>query len=195
MASITSVQRQSRSAVSLSSFVSRLFTDFRFALLWLPIRVWLGLQWIDAGKHKLDDPAWTQTGLALKGYWMNAVKTDSPRPPIAYDWYRSFIQSLLDAEAYTWFAKLVTYGEILVGIGLIIGAVVGLTAFFGALMNFNYMMAGSASTNPVLFIVALALIAAWRISGLIGVDAVLFKRQQIVALVKKRSQPKVPQIS
>ncbi|HEX3050517.1 MAG TPA: tRNA 2-thiouridine(34) synthase MnmA, partial [Aggregatilineaceae bacterium] len=29
---------------------------------------------------------------------------DSPRPPIAYDWYRSFIQSLLDAEAYTWFA-------------------------------------------------------------------------------------------
>ncbi|RPI99838.1 MAG: DoxX family protein, partial [Chloroflexi bacterium] len=65
MASITSVQRQQRTAVSFSTLINRLFTDARFALLWLPLRVWLGFQWIDAAKHKMDDPAWTQTGLAL----------------------------------------------------------------------------------------------------------------------------------
>lgn len=187
MATITNAQP--RQMVSVPSLFSRLFTDARLALLWLPIRIWLGLQWLDAGQHKLDNPAWTQTGLALKGYWTNAVSTESARPPIAYDWYRSFIQYLLDIEAYTWFAKLVTYGEILVGIGLIVGAVVGLSAFFGAFMNFNYMMAGSASTNPVLFIVALGLIAAWRVSGLLGVDGLIARRQQVVALLKRVTSP------
>lgn len=95
---------------------------------------------------------------------------ESGRPPIRYDWYRSFIQSLLDAEAYTWFAKLVTYGELLVGIALILGAFVGVAAFFGALINWNFMMAGTASTNPLLFLAAIRLILAWRVAGYIGVD-------------------------
>lgn len=183
MASITTAQ--SRRIVSAPSLFNHLFTDIRLALLWLPIRVWLGMQWIDAAKHKLNDPAWTHTGLALKGYWKNAVSTSTPRPPISYDWYRSFIQYLLDIKAYTWFAKFITYGELLVGIGLIVGALVGVTAFFGALMNFNYMMAGSAATNPVLFVVALSLIVAWRVSGLVGVDIVIFKRREIVAQWKR----------
>lgn len=183
MASIA--RAQSRQNVPVRSLFNHLFTDVRLALIWLPIRVWLGVQWIDAGKHKLDNPAWTDTGLALKGYWTNAVSMEGARPPIAYDWYRSFIQYLLDTESYTWFAKLVTYGELLVGLGLIVGALVGLTAFFGALMNFNYMMAGSASTNPMLFVVALGLIAAWRVAGLVGVDIVIFKRQQLITLLKR----------
>jgi thiosulfate dehydrogenase (quinone) large subunit len=40
-------------------------------------------------------------------------------------------------------------------------------------MNFNFMLAGSASTNPVLFIIALGLVAAWKIAGFIGADYVL----------------------
>ena len=92
------------------------------------------------------------------------------RPPIAFDWYRDFIQFLVDAEAYTWFAKVVAYGELLIGIALIIGLFTGIAAFFGAFMNWNFMLAGSASTNPLLFVVALGLIMAWKISGYIGLD-------------------------
>ncbi len=32
------------------------------------------------------------------------------------------------------------------------------------------MMAGSASTNPMLFVIAVGLILAWKISGYIGAD-------------------------
>jgi thiosulfate dehydrogenase [quinone] large subunit len=163
-----------------------LFTDVRAAWLWLPIRLWLGYQWIEAGSHKVTNPAWTETGLALKGFWTNAVAMpEGGRAPIAFDWYRSFIQGLLDAEAYTWFAKLVAYGELLIGIGLIVGAVVGVTAFFAAFLNWNFMMAGSASTNPLLFVIALSLLLAWRVSGQIGVDYVLFNRERVLSRLGK----------
>jgi thiosulfate dehydrogenase (quinone) large subunit len=157
-------------------FVTTLLSDPRAGWLWLVLRVWLGWQWLTSGQGKLANPAWVQTGDALKGYWLNAVKIpETGRPAIAFDWYRSFLQTLLDAEAYTWFAKLVVYGELLVGIALILGAFTGIAAFFGALMNWNFMMAGSASTNPMLFIIAISLILAWKVAGYIGVDYFLLR--------------------
>lgn len=142
--------------------------------LWLPLRIWLGWQWIDASLHKINNPAWTVTGDALKGYWTNAVSIpDQGRPPVAFDWYRSFLQAMLDAQAYTWFAKLIAYGELLVGVALIVGAFTGIAAFFGAFMNWNFMLAGSASTNPMLFVIAVGLILAWKVAGNIGLDRFL----------------------
>ncbi len=152
-------------------FIRTLFSNPRTAVLWVLLRVWLGYQWIDAALHKIGNPAWVQTGDALKGFWTGAVQVPAEgRPPISFDWYRSFIQFLLDAQAYTWFAKVVAYGEMLVGIALILGAFTGIAAFFGALMNWNFMMAGSASSNPLLFMVALGIVMAWKVAGYIGLD-------------------------
>jgi thiosulfate dehydrogenase [quinone] large subunit len=152
----------------------KLFNSTRAAWLWLPLRIYLGYQWVEAGLHKVEDPAWVMSGEALKGFWTRIVQIPAEgRPPINYDWYRSFIQMLLDAEAYTWFAKLIAYGELLVGIGLILGAFTGFAAFFGATMNFNFMLAGSASSNPVLFLIAVLLILGWKVSGLVGADYIL----------------------
>jgi thiosulfate dehydrogenase [quinone] large subunit len=61
-------------------------------------------------------------------------------------------------------------GELAVGIALIVGVFVGISAFFGAVMNFNYLMAGSASINPAMFVVALLLIFGWKTAGWIGLD-------------------------
>ena len=158
------------------AFVKMLFNDVRFAPLWLVLRVWLGWQWIEASLHKIENPAWVQTGDALKGYWSGAVAIpDSGRPAITFDWYRSFIQFLLDTQSYTWFAKLVAYGEFAIGVALIIGAFVGIAAFAGAFMNWNFMMAGSASSNPWLFVIALTLIFAWKTAGYIGADYFLLR--------------------
>jgi thiosulfate dehydrogenase [quinone] large subunit len=152
----------------------KLFNSSRAAWLWLPLRIYLGYQWLEAGLHKVEDPAWVVSGEALKGFWMRIVEIPAEgRAPINYDWYRSFIQMLLNAEAYTWFGKLIAYGELLVGIGLILGAFTGFAALAGATMNFNFMLAGSASSNPVLFFIAILLILAWKVSGLIGADYVL----------------------
>ena len=140
------------------------------SLLLLPLRLWLGWEWLTSGYHKLLSPAWMVTGEALKGYWARAVIVSDGKGAITYDWYRSFLQFMLDAQAHSWFAKLVACGETMVGIALIIGAFVGVAAFFGALMNWNFMMAGSASTNPMLFLVSIFLILGWRIAGYIGAD-------------------------
>ena len=156
--------------------VQMLLSDPRAGWIWVLPRIWLGWQWFQAAQHKIVSPQWVQTGEALKGYWLSAVQTPATgSPPIAFDWYRSFLQSLLDAQAYTWFAKLVAYGELVIGIALIIGAFTGIAAVFGGLMNWNYMMAGTASTNPLLFIVAVGLIAAWKVSGYIGADYFLLR--------------------
>src|SRR5690348_2290228 len=84
-----------------------LFDDTRFAIVWLLVRIAVGWTWLEAGLHKLSDPAWMQTGDALKGFWTSAIKIpDTGKPPITYDWYRGFIQSMLDSGTYLWFAKV-----------------------------------------------------------------------------------------
>jgi thiosulfate dehydrogenase (quinone) large subunit len=72
--------------------------------------------------------------------------------------------------AQDWFAYLVVAGELAVGLGLVLGALTGFAAFFGSLMNMSFMLAGSASTNPVLFTMAIGLILAWRVAGWYGLD-------------------------
>jgi hypothetical protein len=37
-----------------------------FALIWLPIRFFVGREWVSAGWHKVNDPAWTGDGSALR---------------------------------------------------------------------------------------------------------------------------------
>ncbi|MBZ0299523.1 MAG: DoxX family membrane protein [Anaerolineae bacterium] len=151
--------------------ITQLLSNPRFSIIWLVIRVWLGWQWIEASSHKIGNPAWVQTGEALKGFWTSAVAIpEGGRPAIAFDWYRSFLQGLLDAQAYTWFAKLVAYGELIIGIALILGMFVGIAAFFSGFMNWNFMMAGSASINPLLFVAAVTLILAWKTAGYLGAD-------------------------
>jgi thiosulfate dehydrogenase [quinone] large subunit len=164
------------SGIEEPAFVKTLFNDVRFSVIWLALRVWLGWQWIDASLHKIENPAWVQTGDALKGYWSGAVAIpEAGRPAITFDWYRSFIQFLLDTQSYTWFAKVVAYGEFAIGVALIIGAFVGIAAFAGAFMNWNFMMAGSASSNPWLFVIALLLIFAWKTAGYFGADYFLLR--------------------
>jgi thiosulfate dehydrogenase [quinone] large subunit len=165
-------QREQPNFYEDPKFARILFSTARFAWLWAIVRVWLGYKWIDASLHKIGNEAWTTTGLALKGFWERAIAVPEPpgRAAITYDWYRSFLQYLLDARVYTWFAKVIAYGELLIGIALIIGAFVGIAAFFGAFMNINFMLAGTASTNPVLFTIAILLILAWKVAGYYGVD-------------------------
>lgn len=149
-----------------------LFSNTRWAWLWLIVRLYVGYTWLTSGWGKLSNPAWVQTGEALKGFWERAVAIpDAPaRPLIAFNWYRAFLQSLLESGSYTWFAKLVVAGEILVGLALILGLFTGIAAILGGFMNWNFMMAGSASINPVLFFLAVLLVLAWKIAGWWGLD-------------------------
>ena len=158
-------------------FFKALFNSTKFAWLWMIVRIYVGYQWITSGLHKFAAPEWMQTGEAIKGYWTRAVAVPElpARPAIYYDWYRNFIQSMLDGQSYVWFAKLIAIGEFLIGLALILGVVVGVAAFFGAVMNFNFMLAGSLSSGPVLLVLEILLVIAWKTAGYYGLDRFLFK--------------------
>jgi len=156
------------------AFTRYLFSNTRAGLFWLPIRIFVGFQWVEAGWHKLTGGGWIDGGASLLGYWTNAVKVpETGKPPITFEWYRGFLQFLIDNHAQTWFGWLITLGELAVGLGLLLGALTGLAAFFGALMNMSFLLAGSASTNPVMFTFAIGLILAWKVAGYYGLDRYL----------------------
>jgi thiosulfate dehydrogenase [quinone] large subunit len=156
--------------------VQAVFSNTWLAPLWLIARLYLGYQWLLAGSHKVwGDDRWIARegpdGLALKSFWERAIAVPAQgAPPIKYDWYRDFLQYMLDHSWYHWFAWVIALGEVTVGVLLIVGCFTGLAALAGATMNFNFMLAGSASTNPVLFILAVLLMLGWKVSGWIGVD-------------------------
>ena len=152
-----------------------LFNTTTFAWLWAIVRIYLGYQWLTAGWHKLTGGGWLDGGTALQGYWTKAaaIPVAPAKPAITYDWYRAFIQFMLDNGFYSWFAPLVAVGEFMIGVALILGAFVGVAAFFGVLLNWNFLMAGSASTNPVLLMLGIVLILAWKVAGWYGLDRFL----------------------
>jgi thiosulfate dehydrogenase [quinone] large subunit len=152
-----------------------LLGNIHFAVLWMPIRFFVGQEWLAAGEGKLRDDAWMDGGTALLGFWQGAVAIpEAPaRPKITYDWFRDLLNYMIDHEWYTWFAKVVAIGEFLIGLGLIVGALVGIAAFFGTLLNFNFMMAGTVSSNPVLFGLTVFLVLGWKVAGWIGLDRFL----------------------
>lgn len=153
------------------AFARFLFSNTRAGLFWLPIRLFLGFSWLTSGLGKLTGEGWLDGGSSLRGFWERAASVpDEGRPPISYEWYRDFISMLLEGGHEGWFAYIIVFGEILVGLALILGALTGVAAFFGALMNMSFLLAGTASTNPVLFTASIGLMLAWRVAGYYGLD-------------------------
>lgn len=148
-----------------------LFADKRLSWFWLAVRVYLGWQWLHAGYEKMINPVWVgeKAGVAISGFVNGALaKTVGAHPDVS-SWYASFLQNCVLPNAKIW-SYLITYGEILVGLGLILGALTFLSAFFGFFMNLNYLLAGTVSTNPQLLVLALLLMVAHKTSGYIGLD-------------------------
>lgn len=154
-------------------FSRLLFADVRLAPLWTIIRLYLGYEWLTAGWGKLTNPAgvWVgdKAGTAITGFLNGALqKTDGDHPDVQ-GFYAWFIENVALPNAVL-FSYLVTIGEIAVGLALILGLFTGIAAFFGGFMSSNFLLAGTVSSNPVLFILATFIVLAWRTSGYWGLD-------------------------
>lgn len=103
--------------------VSKLFfVSTKFAWLWLLLRIYIGWEWLQAGYNKLVSAAWggDHAGAAVTGFLTQALqKTGGEHPDVA-SWYAWFITNVALPHA-TLFSYVVTFGELLVGIGLILG--------------------------------------------------------------------------
>jgi thiosulfate dehydrogenase (quinone) large subunit len=154
-----------------SPFTRALFNNVRWAWIWLILRVWVGWHWLESGWGKLHNPAWTgsKAGTALSGFVSNALTKTTGAHPDVQSWYAWFLQHIVLPSATPW-SYLVSWGEFLVGIALILGIFTGIAAIFGSFMNFNYLLAGAVSINPILFVPAIFIIMAWKTAGWWGLD-------------------------
>jgi thiosulfate dehydrogenase (quinone) large subunit len=150
-----------------------LFVSTKSAWIWLIIRLYLGYEWLQAGWEKVHSDVWTgeKAGLALQGFVKGAIakaNTASAHADVS-GWYAHFLENTVLPHAKA-FSILVAYGEVLVGLGLIVGLLTGIAAFFGGVMNVSYLFAGTVSTNSLLFVFATWLVLAWKVAGWYGVD-------------------------
>lgn len=147
------------------------FRDTILAPLWLLVRVYVGYAWLMAGWAKVTSPLWTgsQAGVAVQGFLMGALNKTTGEHPDVSSWYAYFIEHVaLNHTALL--SYMVAYGEVAIGIALILGIFVGISAFFGLFMNFNYLFAGTVSINPELAVLEFLLILAWKTAGYLGGD-------------------------
>lgn len=152
-------------------FARALFGKVQWAWIWLILRLYVGWEWLNAGWGKLNNPAWSgdKAGTALTGFINGALaKTDGAHADVQ-GWYAWFLSNAVLPYPVFW-SYLISWGELLVGIALILGIFTGIAAFFGSFMNINYLMAGTVSTNPILFVIATWLVLAWKTAGWWGLD-------------------------
>lgn len=71
---------------------------------------------------------------------------------------------------------MVKGGEVLIGLGLILGCFTTLAAFFGMTMNFAFLLSGTLSTNPPMALGFLLIIALGAASYEIGLDRFFMKK-------------------
>jgi thiosulfate dehydrogenase [quinone] large subunit len=140
--------------------------------MWFVVRMNVGAEWLTAGWEKVSSPAWGASGKALSGFVVAAMAKSSGPNPAVQGWYAWFLQHVVLPNAGL-FSFLVTWGELAVGIGILIGALTGIAAGFGVLMNFNYLLSGTVSVNPVIGMFGLFLCISWRVCGWLGLDRVL----------------------
>ena len=154
-----------------------LFANTKSSWIWLIIRLYVGYEWLMAGWGKVTSDMWTgsQAGSVITKFAMGSLaKTVGDHPDVPA-WYAWFLNHLVIPYPQVW-SFLVAYGELLVGIALIIGFLTGIAAFFGVFMNANYLFAGTVSVNPELLLLGILLMLAWKVAGHWGVDYYLLPK-------------------
>ena len=140
--------------------------------LLLVLRVYLGWMWMVAGWHKITAATpFDSTGF-LKGAIGNPV-IDKATNEMIYPTYVGFLESFALPNAKL-INILIPYGEFLVGLGLIVGVLTTAAAFFGLLMNFMFMFAGTVSTNPWMILLGGIIMVAGLNAARFGGDYYLF---------------------
>lgn len=152
-----------------------LFASKFMAPIWAIARIYLGWMWLTAGWGKVFAEGGFNTrwvGLnadGVSGFLNGALgKTEGAHPSVTL-WYAWMIENIFLPNA-TLFSNLVALGEVLIGIALIAGFLTGISAFLGGFLNAMFLLAGTVSSNPVMFILATWIVLAWRIAGYYGLD-------------------------
>jgi thiosulfate dehydrogenase (quinone) large subunit len=134
----------------------------KIAVAWTILRIWLGLQWIEAGYDKIT------SGFEVSGFLQGAISN-----PTVQGWYAGFLEGFA-LPNIEFFNILIPWGEFLVGLGLILGLATIPALMAGAFMNMNFIMAGIGFSGPdsKFFAVAMILLFIGKGRYYFGLDRV-----------------------
>lgn len=134
------------------------------AVVWLLLRLYLGITWLMLGIGKITG------GFNAEGFLLNAVANPVMREGSAvYPNYVAFLENFALPNADV-ISLIIPLGEVLVGLGLIVGVLTSYAAFFAIVMNMAFLMAGSVSTNPWMIALTFFLLVAGANAGRLGGD-------------------------
>lgn len=125
------------------------------------IRVYLGYKWLTAGWGKVTG------GFSAEGFIMGAINNEVVME--TYPTFHAFLENIVLPNIGA-FSFMVAWGELLVGLGLILGVLTTAAAFFGIMMNFSFMFAGTVSSNPFMVLLTIFILAAGFNAGKFGGD-------------------------
>ena len=148
-------------------FINWLRSNRYAAILLTVIRLYLGYEFLIHGWEKIA----SAKGFDASGFLKNAIAHPvlGPDKSAVFPTYNSFLEhfALPHVDLFNF---LVPWGEVLVGCGLILGVMTGAAMFFGLLMNFMFLIAGTVSSNPWFIFLGLFILVAGSNAGKIGGD-------------------------
>ncbi len=144
-------------------FVKWLRESQSASVLLLLARLYLGYAWLISGYEKITE------GFDASGFLKGALAKTGGEHPSVQGWWASFVERVALPNVDL-FNILVPWGELLVGLGLILGCFTTAAAFFALVMNFSFLFSGTVSTNPQMVLLTIFVVVAGLNAGRYGLD-------------------------
>ncbi len=127
------------------------------------IRVYLGYTWLTAGWSK------AMNGFDASGFINGAIANSTGEAATVQAWWGVFLDKVALPFSGT-FSFLVAWGEVLVGLALILGIFTSFSALMGITMNFAFLFSGTVSTNAQMVVLTIFVLVAGFNAGKFGLD-------------------------
>ncbi|MGO8950397.1 MAG: TQO small subunit DoxD [Ktedonobacterales bacterium] len=126
----------------------------------LPLRLFLGVTFAYAGIQKLTDPQYFDPkAVGYIGRQMSGFTHGSP--------LHGLLTQLVLPHA-TFFGGLIAWGELAIGLGVLVGVLVRPAAFFGALLSLVFFLSASWRVSPYFYGSDIVFLFGWTVIVLAG---------------------------
>jgi thiosulfate dehydrogenase [quinone] large subunit len=126
----------------------------------LPLRLFLGVTFVYAGIQKLTDPQYFRISSA--GYIGKQIAGFAAGSPIG-----GFLVHVVVPHALI-FGGLIAWGELAIGLGVLVGFLVRPAAFFGVLLSLIFFLSASWRVHPYFYGSDIVFLFSWSVIALAG---------------------------
>lgn len=130
----------------------------------LIFRVYVGWYFLTSGWGKVTN------GFDASGYLQGSVANPVMKgEEVIYPWMVSFLENFAIPNIGM-FNFIVPWGEVLIGLGMVLGCLTTAATFFAMFMSFTFMFAGTVSSNPLFILLNIFVIVSGANAGKFGLD-------------------------